>query len=589
MLPLLAAALIASLALAAWGWLRPRAAPPVLPPSRLAVVVPGVGGITTGLSRQLALTPDGTTLIFSALHEGQTYTMRLSLTDTSATPVAGVPPFIGGYAMSPDGREFVGMPRESQQQFRFPIGGGSGKPLPRDVEATSFVAWTRDGSLWLSSERDIDRGLARISPSGAVSHPFGKRNNDLLLQQALPGDRFALTVRQPIGTAFGPIVVLDLTTGDTVTALDADVVEARYTAGFLVYVRSEGTMEAVRFDPKSRRVVGRPIGIATGVSVTGSGIAQLAVAENGTVAYVPDESRSLVYVDRSGASRLVLSDRRNFHAPKFSPDGRRISMDFNSTEGRDVWVLDRSDGGLTRVTFDRDGHDATWGPNGSFLTYATLRGNNLAIFRTRPGSGAPAESLFAQREIGYTGTWLPDGSALVTVGSALLPGSRSDIGIIRNGGRGPFEPLVATRFEEQWHAVSPDGRWLAFTSNQSGPDQVYLRRLTGEGEQVQVSLNGGTEPVWGPDGRELFYRSNASESAELMVATIQTSPAPAVTARRSLFPIADIGTASPHTNYDISPDGKTFVMVRLNPASRIMLIQNLPGLVERLLPGARPE
>jgi eukaryotic-like serine/threonine-protein kinase len=588
LVPVLVAVLVLVAALAAWSWLRPRPAPATWPPSRLAVVLPGVGGITTGLSRQVALTPDGTTLIFSALREGQTYTMRLSLTDTSATAVAGVPPFIGGYAVSPDGRQFVGLPRESQEGFRFPLAGGTGKPLPRDVEATEFVAWTRDGSLWLSSERDIDRGITRIGPSGEVSRPFGKRNNDLLLQQALPGDRFALTVRQPIGTAFGPIVALDLTTGDTTTVVEGDVVEARYTAGFLVYVRSDGTMEAARFEPASREVKGQPVVIAAGVSVTGSGVAQFTVAENGTVAYVPDESRSLVYVDRSGASRPALADRRNFHAPRFSPDGRRVSADFNSADGRDVWVLDRADGALTRVTFERDGHDATWGPDGSFLTYSTLRGTNLAIFRTRPGSGAPAESLFARREIGYTGTWLPDASALVTVGAAMLPASRSDIGIIRNGGRGPFEPLVATRFEEQWPAVSPDGRWLAFTSNQSGPDQVYLRRLEGGSEQVQVSLNGGTEALWGPDGHELFFRSNASESAELMVATIQTSPALAVTSRRSLFSVADIGTASPHTNYDISPDGKTFVMVRLNPASRIMLIQNLPGLVERLRSGGRP-
>jgi serine/threonine-protein kinase len=577
---LLTVALMAAIALAAWAWFRPRPAAVEQPPTRLAIVAPGLGGITTGLRRNLALTPDGATLIFAALRDGPTVTMRMSLTDTTPVPVPGVEPFTGGYAVSPDGRQFVGLRSETQQGFRYPIDGGTPRPLPRDVAASQFVAWTSDGSIWLSSDRDLDRGLTRVSPSDEVTWPFGSRNNDLVIQQALPGDRHALAVRQPLGANFGPIVRLDLTTGDTATVHDADAVEARYTAGYLVYVRAGGAMEAVTFDPRTGRVTGQPVTIATGVSVTGSGIAQFAVANNGTVAYLPDESRSLVYVDRSGASRPALTERRNFHAPQYSPDGGRISMDFNSADGRDVWVLDRADGALTRVTYDRDGHDATWSHDGSFLTYATLRGANLAVFRTRPGSATPAESLFAQRELSYPGLWLPDGSALVTVGAAMLPGSRNDIGIVRNGGRGPFEPLMATRFEELYPAVSSDGRWLAFTSNQSGPDQVYVRPLAG-GDHVQVSLNGGTEPLWSPDGRELFYRTPAA-SAELVAATIATSPGLAVTSRKALFPVGDIGTATPHTNYDISPDGKTFVMVRLNPSSRIMVIQNLPALVRRL-------
>jgi Tol biopolymer transport system component len=111
---------------------------------------------------------------------------------------------------------------------------------------------------------------------------------------------------------------------------------------------------------------------------------------------------------------------------------------------------------------------------------------------------------------------------------------------------------------------------------------VYVRRLDGTGEQVQVSLSGGAEPVWGPNGRELFYRASDGTEVNLMMATIQPTPTLSVTGRQALFPVSDMATATPHANYDISPDGKTFVMVRLNPASRIMVIQNLPGLVAKL-------
>jgi len=171
----------------------------------------------------------------------------------------------------------------------------------------------------------------------------------------------------------------------------------------------------------------------------------------------------------------------------------------------------------------------------------------------------------------------------VTVGVDLHPGSGMDIALVQNAGRGPIEPFAASRFTEECPALSPDERWLAFVSNQSGRPEVYVRPLGTEGEQVQVSIAGGSEPLWGPDGRELFYRSPGErEPPQLMAATVRTTPQFAVTSRRALFSVTDIDGSSPHTGYDVSPDGRTFAMVRRSPATRIMVIQNLPGLVRRL-------
>ncbi len=362
--------------------------------------------------------------------------------------------------------------------------------------------------------------------------------------------------------------------------------DIRYAAGFLIYALTNGNLEAVAFDLSAKRIVGSTVTIASGLSLTGTGAAQFDVAANGTVAYVPEDPRSLVLVDRSGAVRAAVDEKHNYHSPRFSPDGRRVAVDFTSADGRDVWVLRLADGTLTRTTFLRDGHDPSWTPDGNFISFISTRSGVLGIYRIRPGSTAPAESLFASLKLGYTGIWLRDQSAVVTAGTGLEGGSRTDIGIVRNGGRGPIEPLVATRFAEQFPGVSPDDRWLAFSSVQSGREQVYVRRLDGTGEQVQISLSGGAEPVWGPNGRELFYRAPTAETSELMVATLQTNPTLSVTNRQVLFPVADIATATPHSNYDISPDGRTFVMVRLNPSSRIMVIQNLPGLVAKLQGGS---
>jgi Tol biopolymer transport system component len=184
--------------------------------------------------------------------------------------------------------------------------------------------------------------------------------------------------------------------------------------------------------------------------------------------------------------------------------------------------------------------------------------------------------------LGFSGFWLPDERGLVTVANALVPNSQTDIGLIGDGGRGPIEPLVATRFAEAYPAVSPDGRWLAFCSDQSGAYEVFVKPLGDDGEPVQVSLAGGIEPAWGADGHELFYRSGAGGGSQMMLAAVVTEPTLTISGRRALFPVADMATASPHRNYDISPDGQTFAMVRYNPSTRIMVIQNLPSLVARV-------
>jgi eukaryotic-like serine/threonine-protein kinase len=580
------AAVLAFATIAAAAWLRPAPGMVEALPLRVSVPVPTLGGAATSLQRQIGITPDGSTLIYAAIApDGENRTMRRVLHDTASAVVSGVVPFLADYVVSPDGREFIGSVGYTQM-YRYPIGGGSGRPLPPDI-AVGALAWAPDGTLWISAAADVERGLVRVAPDGAVTRPFGAPSRDYWMMQVLPGGRAALATRTMQGYNAGPVLVVDLESGAATEIISRPVIEVRYTSGYLVLVLQDGTLEAVPFDARSGWPVGEPVQFATGVSVpVNGGIAQIAVADNGTVAYIPEGARDLLLVDREGRSRPATPERRSFHAPMFSPDGRRVSVDFTTTDGRDVWTLDLADGRLSRATFDRDGHDATWTPDGKAITYISAKTGTLGIYHARPGQAEPPDSLLASGSLGYTGHWLPDGSALVTVGNSLRPESRTDIGIVRNAGRGPIEALVASRFEESYPAVSPDGRWLAFTSDQSGRNEVHLRPLDSPGDQVQVSVGGGVEPVWSRAGGELFYRAGPGAGADLVAAAISFSPAATITGRTTLFSVAGMANSAPHANYDVSPDGRQFVMVGYNQATRIVIIQNLPALIATLRGGS---
>ncbi len=578
-----------ALAAAAWGWLRPGGPKDnPNPPTRLAVPIPTFGGSATALQRQLALTPDGGTLILTALApEGGNRTMAMPLTDTAAVAIAGVPEFLADYVISPDGREMIAGANPGRV-YRFAVGGGNPRLLPEAVSTAQHAIWRADGSVWFSSRVDREGGIIRVATDGTVSRPFGAEHGDIMVMQELPDHRHALAIRSSMGTASGPVMLFDLESGETTPLLDEEVTQVGYTSGHLVLARPNGSLEAYPFDPGRRKITGAPVQLAAGVSITGTGSAQFAVSTNGTVAYVPEESRTLMLVDRQGTARFATSERRNFHAPMFSPDGRFLSTDFNTPNGRDIWIIDLGGGSMRRGTFVGDGHDATWTPDGRWVTFLSVRsGSDLTLHRARPGQAESAESLFTSPTLGYTGVWLPDGSGLVTAATGLQPESLNDIGIVRNAGAGPLESLVSTRFREQFPAVSPDGGWLAFASTQSGRNEIYVRPLEGGGDQVQVSLAGGVEPVWSRDGRELFYRAGEGVGTDLVAAAMAFSPGPAVTRRTVLFPVTGYATATPHTNYDISPDGRMFAFVAFNQASRVMIIQNLPALVARLQGGGQ--
>jgi Tol biopolymer transport system component len=373
---------------------------------------------------------------------------------------------------------------------------------------------------------------------------------------------------------------MDLESGRLDPLFDFPVVEARYAVGLLVYVRSDGSLYAMPFDAGAHKPTGSPVQIVENVSLTGSGIAQFAIAANGTIVFTPAQPRQVMLVDRAGVATPLTTERRNFHMPRFSPDGGTVALDFPSLDGRDVWMLDRATRTLSRVTADHDGHDPVWTRDGRELYYTSFhRDSTFGIYRTRPGSGV-TKKVAVDTRLAFTGVPMPDGKSLIAQAIDFRPGSRNDVVRIDSAGR--ITPIVADSYDEGYSEVSPDGRWLAYASTLSGRYEVYVRALEGDVEQVQVSTAGGNEPMWSRDGRELFYRADGDGHSQLAVAAVDAGPPFRVTSRRTLFSMEEYDAAQPHANYDVSPDGKSFVMIHRAPTGRLTVLQNLPELVRRL-------
>jgi Tol biopolymer transport system component len=312
--------------------------------------------------------------------------------------------------------------------------------------------------------------------------------------------------------------------------------------------------------------------------VSGVGLAQYGVADNGTIAFIPGFNNDLVRVNRSGDTRVLLDERRRYHSPRISPDGRRIAFDDVSPEGRDVWLYTEGTRVLTRATFQRDGHDVVWTLDGRGLYYLAGSHGRLDIFRTLLGTTAPPRAESTGVELSYTGTPLRGGAGFLTT----VPGTGRGLDIVRLAPRGAaVDTVLATTNDESYVVPSPDGRWFAYISDHSGRPELYLRALGSSDVQLQVSLDGASEPVWSRDGREIYYRRATPTGAELVAAALQLGAEPAVLKRTRLFDISDFDTATPHANYDVSPDGSWFVFARRSASDHIVVLQNVPELARR--------
>ncbi|HQR16767.1 MAG TPA: protein kinase [Gemmatimonadales bacterium] len=542
-------------------WSRADRPPPL---SRFEIGVPLRGGPL----QLTALSPDGNALVFAGARDGQQALFLRRLGELTATPIPGTEG-ASNPVFSPDGTHLL-FTRDGAV-FHQDLSGDAAIALD-SVNATAWIRWTDDGRILFSSPTG---GIWGVPVGGGPVTRLFERDSAageriLSLQDVLPGSRRALIIAS-LGQATGKAYSVDLRSGERRLLFEAESRGAWYAGeGALVYALADGTLWTAPFDPQQGVVTGPAVALGGPASAMPTGTARVSVSRSGSVVYVPRVGAELVLVDRGGAVTRLLDRTGEYHNPRFSPDGARIALDITDPTGRDVWVFDRAQGTLTRGTFENDGHDAIWSPGGSSLTYLASRNDGVAALLTRPDGGAPR--LLAS---GFTpGDWLPDGRLVAT----LFIGGSGQYDVITVDSTGAVRPLVATPYAEAFPAVSPDGRWVAYVSDESRQRQVYVRRVDGSGPRTQVSVDGGAEPRWGPGG-ELTYIATGGPTPSLTSARLTLADAATVLRRVVLFSASDYEGSEPHSNYDLTREGSTFVFIRRRPSAGVILVQNVQQLL----------
>jgi Tol biopolymer transport system component len=357
-----------------------------------------------------------------------------------------------------------------------------------------------------------------------------------------------------------------------------DAIWAGYAHGHLVWSLGDGSLFAAPYDLGSRELRGRATPLNARAQTTRGFRPKLALSAEGALAYVPIQLPTLVQVTRSGQARQLLGVPRNYHNPRVSPDGRKLSLDF-SDQVRDIWLYDFRDTTMTRLTFESDGHDGFWSPDGRRMYYASAKRGAIGILsRASDGGGGADSVLYGGTQISVHGI-TPDGRIAIV---ASIDGFTFDIVTVAlNEAERKAVPILSTPYNELFPALSPDGRWLAYVTDESNRNEVYVRPFPGPGSKVLVSQGGGTEPIWARDGRELFYRGSVADGPRLIAARVETGAEFRVLSRTALFEDADYEGATPHANYDVMPDGQSFIMVRQGRFTEVSYVANWPALLTR--------
>ena len=553
--------------LAAWVLTRP-AVMPVMLPARFAIVPPVAQPMNvSGPSRDLALSPNGRHLVyrFAGTTTAGSPMMVRAIDRLDAQPLAGVG---GAYApfISHDS-QWIGFFANAQLK-KVSIAGGPVITLC-EVSGTPLGAtWGDDNTITFATT--IPSGLWRVSASGGeptvLTTPDGVQHEaSHAFPSALPRGRGVLFTIATAGQADrSQVAVLDLKTGQRKTLIRRGG-DAQYVAtGHLIFAAA-GALRAVRFDPISLEVLSEPVTVVERVMSKPSGAANYSVSRSGTLVYMPDgvggqaPLRTLVWVDRKGHEETINAPLRSYGPPRLSPDGTRVAIGILDKGDTDIWIWDLAGETLRRLTF-APGMDGlpVWTPDGRRIVFMSDRTGVLNLYSHASDGSGSVERLTTSAYPQWPSSITPNGKWLA--GFDILPKAAASSIVFFPTAPVPVDQLAETRFEGGFAEFSPNGRYVAYQSAESGQLEVYVRPFPNvELGRWQVSTAGGTRPAWARNGSELFYldRSNTFTGVQVRTsgsAFVYGSPAKVFDAKYV--------ESNPARHYDVSPDGRRFLMIK---------------------------
>ena len=599
--PALIVVLIAAVVtgLGVWSLMLP-APPEPRPLARFVIITPPEGPLRTASPRpDVAVSPDGTRIVYGAgrdvLASAQLYLRALDQLD--ATPLRGTE--AGDYPFfSPDGA-WVGFRTIADNTLKkVSVLGGPAVTICELGAPPLGMSWGPDDIIVFATA--ASNGLMRVPTVGGEPEVLTTVDPEQdetghFWPEVLPNGKAVLFTAWSGSDETSRIAAVSLETG-AITYLVPGGSNPHYApTGHIVYGVG-GTLRAVGFDPDRLELTSNnPVPVVENVNTKTSGAANFSLSGNGSLVYVSGGDaassgppRTLVWVDREGREEPLAVESGPYTTPRVSPDGTRVAVDRFDPANWDVWIHDVARRTLSRVTTDSaDDNHPLWTLDGERLVFQSNREGARGLFwKAADGTGS-TDRLMESESPGFVGPagWSPDGNSLI-FGEVLL-GTGFDVGVLSMEGDRQSELLLQTEFAEWAPTVSPDGEWLAYYTDETGQEEVYAQRFPDLGDKRQISVDGGREPLWSPDGRELFYRS----SSGLMAVPIDTEPTFRAGTPETVFE-QPYALFRGRRNYDISPDGQRFLMIKEGaaggapsaPAAQIVVVENWFGELQRLVP-----
>jgi serine/threonine-protein kinase len=556
-----AGAAVVALALSGWSWLRARSA--ARQPATWQYISLGDTVVLTTQSPAIALSPDGSLFVFKDDRQNGRLWIKqrgeLNPTAINGTERAQNPVF------SPDG-EWVAYVADGRLKKVRAAGGASVTLADSAASGFGGAAWLDDGTLVYvpPSILELRRVNAGGGPSTVVLSGAALAGGGIGHPVALPGARGVLFQVCGSSCVTMSIHVLDLRTGEEKLLLE-DVAHASYLpSGHLLYVRRDGVALVAPFDLGRLTITGAAVPVLEGVEVTVNvGFAILAWSPSGSLVYAQGGGgaidNAMIRVSRDGAiTQIDTAWHGEFNSFAISPDGRRLAAGLGSGGALNIWIKQLDRGPSTRLTFGGQDRRPFWSPDGRIVAYVRDSGNTSAVYGQPADGGGQARPLVRLDRLIQEGEWSRDGRWILVRTDNGQAGA-GDILAAPASGDGAPVPVAASPYTELHPALSPDGRWLAYTSNESGINEVYVRAFPdARGGRWQVSNGGGSEPRWSRSGRELFYLDG---DTRLNVVQVRTVPTFAASGSTSLFNASNFVVAGFHQSYDVTPDGRSFVFV----------------------------